>query len=131
MKKIRMVLSMIVASLALILVGSGVASAHADGPKVCNTGPQSACAKFYNDGDVIRVWDTDCDGHAAVALVEAPDAGIYDALWNTDGCGTYRDHVYGTSMPEGIAVYYRACYGISYSAGTYTRCSTTIGGGES
>jgi hypothetical protein len=116
------------AVLALIFGSAGIASAHADGPQVCNSGPQSACAKFYNDGDVVRVWDTDCDGHAAVAIVTAP--GINDALWNTDGCGTYRDYGYGTSMPEGTHVYYRACYGISYSAGTWTRCSTTIGGGE-
>jgi hypothetical protein len=131
MRKILTVLSMLVASLALVLGSGGLASAGSDGPQVCNSSPQSACAKFYQDGDVIRVWDTDCDGHAAVAHVWAPDAGIYENLWNTAGCGTYRDHPYGTSMPEGVAVYYQACYGISYSAGTYTRCSTTIGGGRS
>lgn len=129
MRKILTVVAMLAAVFALIIGTGGIASAHADGPQVCNAGPQSACAKFYNNGDVIRVWDTDCDGHAAVATVVA--GSIHDALWNTDGCGTYRDYAYGTSMPEGLAVYYRACYGISFSAGTYTRCSATIGGGES
>lgn len=131
MKKLSKVLTLAAATLALVFGSAGIASAHSDGPKVCNASPESACAKFYADGDVIYVWDTDCDGHAAVAHVWAPEAGIYDNLWNTDGCGTVVDYAYGTSMPEDVAVYYRACYGISYSAGTYTRCSSTIGGGRS
>lgn len=130
MKKILTMAAVPAAAALLVLGTSTAAFAHADGPEVCNSGPQSACVKFYNNGDVVRVWDTDCDGHAAVAHVWAPDAGIYDNLWNTGGCGTYADYPYGTSMPENIPVYYRACYGISYSAGTYTRCSG-IGGGES
>lgn len=130
MRKILTVASMLVAVLALILGTSTSASAGTNGPQVCNSGPQSACAKFYHDGDVMRVWDTDCDGHAAVAHVQAPDAGIYNNLWNTDGCGTYRDYPYGTSMPENIPVYYQACYGISFADGTYTRCSG-LGGGRS
>lgn len=129
MKKLSKILTLAAATLALVFGSAGIASAHSDGPKVCNASPQSACAKFYADGDVIYVWDTDCDGHAAVAIVTAP--GINDALWNTSGCGTVVDYAYGTSMAEGVAVYYRACYGISYSAGTWTRCSSTIGGGES
>lgn len=128
MRKIFTVLAMFVAVFSLILGTGTLASAGTDGPQVCNSGPQSACVKFYNNGDVIRVWDTDCDGHAAVAHVWAPSDGIYDNLWNTGGCGTYADHSYGTSMTEGIAVYYQACYGISYAAGTYTRCSGTGGG---
>lgn len=115
-------------AIALTLGITTAASAGTDGPQVCNSSPQSACVKFYNDGDVIRVWDTDCDGHAAVGHVWAPSDGIYDNFWNTGGCGTYADYSYGTSMTEGIAVYYQACYGISHSAGTYERCSGTGGG---
>lgn len=130
MNKLSKVLTLAAATLALFFGSAGIASAHSDGPKVCNSGPQSACAKFYNDGDVIYVWDTDCDGHAAVAIVTTT-SGINDALWNTDGCGTVVDYAYGTSMPENTNVYYRACYGISFSAGTWTRCSSTIGGAVS
>lgn len=128
MKKIKMVLALFAATLALVLGSAGIASAHSDGPQVCNSGPQSACAKFYNDGDVIRVWDTDCDGHAAVAHVWSATNNVYDNIWNTAGCGTYVDYAYGTAIAEGSGVYYQACYGISFSAGTYERCSG-IGGG--
>lgn len=129
MRRMIMLVSAAFAAVLLILGLSTSAWAHADGPQVCNSGPQSACAKFYNDGDVIRVWDTDCDGHAAVAHVWSASNGVYDNLWNTAGCGTYVDHVYGTAIAEGSGVYYQACYGISFAAGTYTRCSG-IGGGE-
>lgn len=128
MKKITKALGVVAGSAALILAVNSPAFAHSDGPTVCNSGPTSACVKFYNDGDVIRVWDEDCDGHAAVAHVWAPEAGIYDNLWNTGGCNTYADYAYGTSMPEDVAVYYQACYGIKYADGTYTRCSGTGGG---
>lgn len=129
MKKLGKGLTLLAATLALFFGSAGIASAHADGPQVCNSGPQSACVKFYNDGDVIRIWGTDCDGHAAVAHVWSASNGVYDNLWNTAGCGTYVDHAYGTAIAEGSGVYYQACYGISFSAGTYTRCSA-IGGGE-
>ena len=117
-----------VAAFGLILGISTSALAGTDGPQVCNSGPQSACVKFYNDGDVIRVWDTDCDGHAAVGHVWAPEQGIYNNIWNTAGCNTYVDYPYGTSMDEDQPVYYQACYGIKYADGTYTRCSGTGGG---
>lgn len=128
--KVRHLLAALASALLLVLGLSTNAFASADGPQVCNSGPQSACVKFYHNGDVVRVWDTDCDGHAAVGHVWAPDAGIYNNFWNTGGCNTYADYPYGTSMPENVAVYYQACYGISYQDGTYTRCSG-IGGGRS
>ena len=118
----------VVGASAVLALGTATASfAGSDGPKVCNSSPQSACAKFYNNGDVIRVWDTDCDGHAAVGHVYAPTIGLYDNLWNTDGCGTYRDYAYGTSMPENVQVYYQACYGV-WSTKTITRCSDVRSG---
>lgn len=118
------------ASIALVMGMNSPAFASANGPKVCNSGPQSACAQFLHDGDIVRVWDTNCDAHAAVAHVWSNEAGIYNNLWNRNGCGTYLDYAYGTSMPEDVAVYYQACYGISFADGTYTRCSG-IGGGRS
>lgn len=130
MRRVMTLISMVFAALALVFATSTASFAGTDGPQVCNSGPQSACVKFYNAGDIIRVWDTDCDAHAAVAHVWAPDAGIYDNLWNRNGCGTYLDYPYGSSMPENVAVYYQACYGISYADGTYTRCSG-VGGGRS
>jgi hypothetical protein len=130
MKKIITILGVFTASVGLVLGTSTFASAGTNGPQVCNSGPQSACAKFYQDGDVIRVWDTDCDGHAAVAHVWAPEQGIYNNLWNTGGCNTYADYPYGTAMNEDQPVYYQACYGIKYADGTYERCSG-IGGGRS
>ncbi|MER7636860.1 hypothetical protein [Streptomyces sp. NPDC126522] len=129
MKKVYSVLAVLGAALALVFVTSTSSFASADGPQVCNSGPQSTCVKFYNDGDVIRVWDTDCDGHAAVAVVQAASAGIYDNIWNTAGCNTYVDKEYGTSMPEDIEVIYKACYGV-WSTKEITRCSS-LGGGRS
>ncbi len=129
MKMITKGAAAVAAAVALGLGLSGSAYAGSDGPKVCNSGPQSACAKFYNDGDVIRVWDTDCDGHAAVGHVYAPTIGLYENLWNTDGCGTYRDYPYGTSMPENVQVYYQGCYGV-WSTKYVTRCSD-VGSGRS
>jgi hypothetical protein len=128
MRKILGAFAALAAAFTLMLGLSTSAWAGTDGPTVCNSGPQSACAKFYNNGDVIRVWDTDCDGHAAVAHVWSASNGVYDNIWNTAGCGTYVDYAYGTRIAEGSGVYYQACYGISYSAGTYTRCSGTGGG---
>jgi hypothetical protein len=129
-KKIIKYLGMVAAAILLVLGTSTASYAGTDGPQVCNSGPQSACAKFYNDGDVMRVWDTDCDGHAAVGHTWAPEQGIYLNIWNTAGCGTYVDYPFGTSMDEDQPVYYQACYGIKYADGTYTRCSG-IGGGRS
>lgn len=127
MSKLRALLVSAAAGL-LVLGTSTAASAGTDGPQVCNSGPQAACVKFYNNGDVIRVWDTNCDGHAGVGHVWAPSAGIYDNLFNTGGCNTYADYAYGTSMPEDVAVYYQACVSVSVADGTYTRCSGTGGG---
>lgn len=122
MKRIITLLSVLGAALALVLGLSTASWAGSDGPSVCNSSPQSACAWFRQDGDVMYVKDTDCDGHAAVAQVEIPAAGIYDNLWNTDGCGTTRSWGYGTRVPEGSRVYYKACYGV-WSTGYITRCS--------
>lgn len=128
MRRIFAALAMTAAAFGLTVATSTAAFAGTDGPTVCNSGPTSACVKFYNNGDVIRVWDEDCDGHAAVAHVWSASNGIYENLWNTGGCNTYADYPYGTRIAEGSGVYYQACYGISYSAGTYTRCSGTGGG---
>lgn len=117
------------AAVGLVLTLSSPAQAGTNGPQVCNS-PYSACAKFYHDGDVIRVWDTACDGKAGMAHVWAPEAGVYVNLWNTGGCDTYADHAFGTSMPEDVAVYYQACRGIKYADGTYELCSG-VGGGRS
>jgi hypothetical protein len=122
MRKIFTVLGVSVSALGLVLGLSGSSYAGSDGPTVCNSGPQSACAWFHQDGDIVYVKDTDCDRHAAVAQVQIPAAGIYENLWNTDGCGTTRSRQYGTSVPEGSRVYYQACYGV-YSTGYITRCS--------
>ncbi len=127
MRKILTALAGLLASFGLVLAASGVASAGTNGPEVCN-GNYSACAKFYHDGDTIRVWDTACDGKAGMAHVSVPGAGIYTNLWNTGGCNTYADYDYGTSMPEGLDVYYQACRGIKYADGTYEMCSSTGGG---
>ncbi|MGW2964363.1 hypothetical protein ACWDGI_38695 [Streptomyces sp. NPDC001220] len=127
MKKVCSVLAVLGAALALVFVTSTSSFAGTDGPQVCNSGPQSTCVKFYNDGDLIRVWDTDCDNHAAVAVVQIPEAGINENVWNTAGCDTYVDRAYGTSVPEGYAVYYKACYGV-YSTKVITRCSGQASG---
>ncbi|MGW1749981.1 hypothetical protein ACWCRD_31070 [Streptomyces sp. NPDC002092] len=128
MKKVCSVLGVLGAALGLVLATSTSSFAGTDGPKVCNSSPQSACVKFYQDGDIIRVWDTDCDGHSAVGVIEVPAAGIYENVWNTAGCNTYVDRAYGTAIPEGDAVYYKACYGV-HSTREITRCSE-IGGGR-
>jgi hypothetical protein len=122
MKRILTVVAMIVAALGLTIGLSTSAWAGSDGPSVCNSGPQSACAWFHQDGDIVYIKDTDCDGHAAVAVVEVPAAGIYENLWNTDGCNSTDHKQYGTAIPEGTRVYYKACYGV-YSTGYITRCS--------
>lgn len=115
-------------ALVLTLGITTAASAGTDGPEVCNSSPNTACVKFYNNGDVIRIWDTDCDKHGAVAHVWAPEQGIYNNIWNTAGCNTYVDYSYGTSMNEDQPVYYQACSSISYADGTYEHCSGTGGG---
>jgi hypothetical protein len=130
MRRIMTALGVLVASVGLVLGTSTFAAAGTDGPQVCNYDPNTSCVKFYQDGDVIRIWDTNCDGHAAVAHVQAPDAGIYDNFFYTGGCGTYGEYPYGTSMPEGVAVYYRACSSISATQHTYEHCGG-LGGGRS
>lgn len=127
LKKLLLALA---AALLLVLGLSTSASAGTDGPLVCNSNPQTACVKFYQDGDIIRVYDTNCDNHAAVAHVQAPDAGIYNNFFYTGGCGTYGEYPYGTSMPENIPVYYNACSSISAANHTYEHCSG-LGGGRS
>lgn len=131
MKQVCKALGVLAASIGLVLGTGTLAQAGSNGPQVCNSDPETACVKFYSDGDIIRVWDKDCDHRAAVAHVWAPSAGVYDNLWYRGGCGTYGDFKYGTSMPEDVAVYYQACTGISYDDGTYNHCSATIGGGRS
>jgi hypothetical protein len=113
--------AMIALTAAVAMLGFGIspAFASADGPKVCVTG---ACVWFTNDGDVIHVQDTASDGHSAVAQVEVDSVGIYDNLWNPDGYTTIRTYSYGTAVPEGSTVYYRACTG-EYGSLTLVSCS--------
>jgi hypothetical protein len=117
-------------AIALTLGITTAASAGTDGPQVCNSSPNTSCVKFYNNGDIIRVWDTDCDNHGAVAHVWAPEQGIYNNFFYTGGCGTYGEYPYGTSMDEDQPVYYQACSSISSVDHTYEHCSG-IGGGRS
>jgi hypothetical protein len=109
----------IAVSLPIVLASPAIA---ADGIRVCNTGPQRSCGDFEDDGDKIYVDDTYADGHAAVVRVQIPGAGVYENLWNTDGNGTTRTRSYGTSVAEGLAVYYQACSGVT-STGQIYDCS--------
>ncbi|WCB91466.1 hypothetical protein DSM104299_00137 [Baekduia alba] len=107
----------LVAAFALIGV---VSQAHAatDGPKRCITG---GCVWFTAYGNVVHVQDTSCDGVSAVAQVEIPAAGIYDNLWNSDGCGSTDSYSYAYRFPEGYNVYYRPCVGV-FSSHLLTNC---------
>jgi hypothetical protein len=128
MKRFWTLLGAFAAAVLLVLGTSTYASAGTDGPQVCNYNPNTSCVKFYQDGDVIRIWDTNCDGHGAVAHVWAPEQGIYNNFWYTGGCGTYGDYPYGTSMNEDQPVYYQACSSISSANHTYEHCGATGGG---
>ncbi|WCB96353.1 hypothetical protein DSM104299_05110 [Baekduia alba] len=116
----RATLSLLVGLVCLI--GAAQAQASADGPTLCLTG-SPACVWFTNNGDVIHVRDGACDGYSAVAQIQVPSAGIYNYLWNNDGCGTTRTYSYGTAVPEGAIVYYRPCIGDG-NAGVVLRCTT-------
>lgn len=122
MKKICMILAAVAAAFLLVLGTSTSSFAGTDGPTVCNSDPRTACVWFHNDGDIIYVKDMNCDGHAAVAVVDDPYDGIYENLWNTDGCGTTDHKQYGTAITEGARVYYKACFGV-YSTRTISNCS--------
>jgi hypothetical protein len=121
-KRILGALAALAAAFTLMLGLSTSAWAGSDGPTVCNSDPQTACSWFHQDGDIVYVKDMNCDGHAAVAVVEVPAAGIYENLWNTDGCGVTDHKQYGTAIPEGSRVYYKACFGI-YSTRSISNCS--------
>jgi hypothetical protein len=116
----------LVAAVGLVVGFTGSAWAGTDSPTVCNSGNYS-CGKFYNDGDVVTVLDDNCDGHAAVVQVYAPDSGISDSLWNTDGCGIKDTWQYGTGMAEGVTVSIRACRG-NWSSQYIYSCSTWVSG---
>lgn len=122
MKKILTALGVGASATVLVLGTSTASFAGSDGPTVCNSDPQTACVWFHQDGDIVYVKDMNCDGHSAVGRVEVPAAGIYENLWNTDGCGSTDHKQYGTQIPEGDRVYYRACFGI-YSTGSISNCS--------
>lgn len=83
-----------------------------------------ASAWFIADGDKVYVKDTAADGHSAVAQVQIPSEGIYENLWNPDGSGTTRSKGYGTSVAEGVGIWYRACTGES-GTGELVRCDPT------
>jgi len=122
MRRIFTALAMVLVVFALILGTSGMASAGTNGPTVCNSDPQTACSWFHQDGDIVYVKDMNCDGHAAVSVVDIPGANIHENLWNTDGCGVTDSKQYGTSVPEGTRVYYKACFGV-WSTKSITNCS--------
>ena len=122
MKKILTAFGVMLSAVVLALGTSTVSFAGTDGPTVCNSDPETACVWFANGGDIIYVKDMLCDGHSAVAVVESPQDGIYENLWNTDGCGSIDHKQYGTAIDEGHRVYYRACFGI-HSTLQISNCS--------
>lgn len=117
-----MALAVFAAAVGLVFGLQGSAFAGSDGPTVCNSDPQTSCVWFHQAGDIVYVKDMNCDGHSAVAVVEVPAAGIYENLWNTDGCGSTDHKQYGTAIPEGDRVYYKACFGV-HSTGAISNCS--------
>ncbi|MCX5201498.1 hypothetical protein OG897_08535 [Streptomyces sp. NBC_00237] len=91
----------------------------ANGPTSSVTG---ASVWFLADGDVIKIRDTKADGLSAVAQVHFSGGVSYkDNLWNNGGNGSTREYSYGTAVPEGVFVYYRACVGKS-ATHTLVRC---------
>lgn len=122
MRRITGAVFAILAAVVLTLGLSTSAWAGSDGPTVCNSDPQTACVWFHQDGDIVYVKDMNCDGHAAVAVVDIPGANIHENLWNTDGCGVTDHKQYGTSVPEGTRVYYKACFGV-WSTKSISNCS--------
>jgi hypothetical protein len=108
------------ASVAAVVLATAPAFAG-DGATSSITG---ASVWFTADGDKVSVKDTYSDGHSAVGQVQIPSAGIYENLWNPDGTGTTRSKSYGTSVAEGVGIWYRACTG-EYGTGEIIRCDTT------
>jgi hypothetical protein len=108
------------ASVAAVVLATAPAFAG-DGATSSITG---ASVWFTASGDVVSVKDTYSDGHSAVGQVQIPSAGIYENLWNPDGTGTTRSKSYGTSVAEGVGIWYRACTG-EYGTGEIIRCDTT------
>lgn len=124
MKRIPVLLFSFAAALVLVLGLAGPSYAWADGPVLCNPSPGGACVWFTANGDVIHIQDTACDGHAAVAEVQEPADGIYDAIWNNAGCGTIAQYSYGASMPENRTVYYRPCLGQHLNPPVISDCNS-------
>ena len=120
LRRRRSIVGLLVVLFALVCATQ--ASASTDGPTLCSPGG-AACGWFTNNGDVIHVEDVACDGHSAVVQVQVPSVGIYENLWNPDGCGTIRTRSYGTAVPEGAVVYYRPCTGES-STHTLVTCNS-------
>lgn len=121
LRKLSITAAALFGALVFMFAFSTAALASADGPTLCNpTG--GACVWFTANGDVIHVQDRLCDNHAAVAQVQVPAVGIYDNLWNGNGCGTTLTYSYGTAVPEGSTVYYRPCLGVNYT--TLSSCNS-------
>lgn len=120
MPSLRRVALAATASVAAITLATAPAFAG-DGATSSITG---ASVWFTADGDKVSVKDTYSDGHSAVAQVQVPSEGIYENLWNPDGTGTTRTKSYGTSVAEGVGIWYRACVG-EYSTGEIIRCDGT------
>lgn len=97
-------------------------------PAGAANGPTSSIAGasvwFLANGDVIKIKDTQADGLSAVAQVHfSGGVTIKDNLWHNSGSGTTGEYSYGTRVPEGVFVYYRACVGKS-ATHTLVRCDT-------
>jgi hypothetical protein len=123
MRSVVRTLAVLGAAAALALGVTQSASASADGPLLCNpTG--GACVWFTSNGDVIHVADQACDGHAAVAKVYVPEAGIADNIWNNLGCNTIATYSYGTLMPENVTVEYMPCLGQHTEGDPITSCTS-------
>lgn len=99
-----------VTGVALMLAFGATGSAYAgtDSPHESITGAE---VWFTNNGDVVHVHDTACDSHAALARVQAPHEGIYEEIWNHNGCGTTVAYSYGIRIDEGSPVSVEACIG--------------------
>jgi hypothetical protein len=112
-KRIWFPLAVVLAAVALALGFSGAAYAGTDSPHESITGSE---VWFTNNGDVVHVHDTACDNHAALARVQAPHEGIYEEIWNHNGCGTTIQYSYGIRIDEGSTVYVEACIGVGTTA---------------
>jgi hypothetical protein len=110
------------AAMMLVLGFTVPASASTDGPLLCDP-THGACSWFQAYGNVVYAQDTACDGYSAVTQVQMAGYGIYDNLWNSDGCNSTDFYQYIGYPPEGTTVYYRPCIGV-YASHTIVSCNS-------